>query len=119
MIEQRLEYLKTVKRAEIKERIKVAREFGDLSENAEYDAAKNEQSLTEGEILEALNYNIKPRTLDAIKRRTGSGMGRCQGGFCGEKIHEILCKYYGLDPRDILWDKETSYIVAEKVGDAQ
>ena len=75
--------------------------------------------VTEGEILEALNYNIKPRTLDAIKRRTGSGMGRCQGGFCGEKIHEILCKYYGLDPRDILWDKETSYIVAEKVGDAQ
>ena len=51
-LEQRLEYLKTVKRAEIKERIKVAREFGDLSENAEYDAAKNEQSLTEGEILE-------------------------------------------------------------------
>ncbi len=51
-LEQRLEYLKTVKRAEIKERIKIAREFGDLSENAEYDAAKNEQSLTEGEILE-------------------------------------------------------------------
>ena len=51
-LEQRLDYLKTVKRAEIKERIKVAREFGDLSENAEYDAAKNEQSLIEGEILE-------------------------------------------------------------------
>lgn len=74
--------------------------------------------VTEGEILEALNSNVKPRTLDGIKRRTGSGMGRCQGGFCGEKIHEILCKYYGLDPEAVLWDKETSYIVAEKVGDA-
>ena len=54
-LEQRLEYLKTVKRAEIKERIKVAREFGDLSENAEYDAAKNEQAMIEGEILEIEN----------------------------------------------------------------
>ena len=51
-LEKRLEYLKIVKRAEITERIKVAREFGDLSENAEYDAAKNEQAMIEGEILE-------------------------------------------------------------------
>jgi len=51
-LEKRLEYLKVVKRAEITERIKVAREFGDLSENAEYDAAKNEQAMIEGEILE-------------------------------------------------------------------
>ena len=51
-LEKRLEYLKVVKRAEITERIKTAREFGDLSENAEYDAAKNEQAIIEGEILE-------------------------------------------------------------------
>lgn len=51
-LEKRLEYLKMVKRPEITERIKVAREFGDLSENAEYDAAKNEQALIEGEILD-------------------------------------------------------------------
>ena len=76
-------------------------------------------TITEGEILDALNSNIKPRTLDGVKRRTGSGMGRCQGGFCGERIHEILCNHYGLDPREILWDKQTSYIVAEKVGDVQ
>lgn len=51
-LEKRLEYLKLEKRKEITERIKVAREFGDLSENAEYDAAKNEQAMIEGEILE-------------------------------------------------------------------
>ena len=51
-LEKRLEYLKITKRAEITERIKTAREFGDLSENAEYDAAKNEQAMVEGEILE-------------------------------------------------------------------
>ena len=51
-LEKRLEYLKVVKRAEITERIKTARDFGDLSENAEYDAAKNEQAIIEGEIVE-------------------------------------------------------------------
>ena len=51
-LEKRLDYLKVQKRAEITERIKTAREFGDLSENAEYDAAKNEQAMIEGEILE-------------------------------------------------------------------
>lgn len=51
-LEKRLEYLKVTKRAEITERIKTAREFGDLSENAEYDAAKNEQAMIEGEIVE-------------------------------------------------------------------
>ena len=54
-LEKRLEYLKITKRAEITERIKTAREFGDLSENAEYDAAKTEQAMIEGEILEIEN----------------------------------------------------------------
>ena len=54
-LEKRLEYLKVTARAEITERIKTAREFGDLSENAEYDAAKNEQAMIEGEILEIEN----------------------------------------------------------------
>lgn len=54
-LEKRLEYLKVTKRAEITERIKTAREFGDLSENAEYDAAKNEQAIIEGEIVEIEN----------------------------------------------------------------
>ena len=51
-LEKKLKYLTLTKRAEITERIKTAREFGDLSENAEYDAAKNEQAMLEGEILE-------------------------------------------------------------------
>ena len=51
-LEKRLEYLKLEKRPEITERIRVAREHGDLSENAEYDAAKNEQAQIEGEIIE-------------------------------------------------------------------
>jgi transcription elongation factor GreA len=54
-LEKRLEYLKLTKRAEITERIKTAREFGDLSENAEYDAAKLEQAMVEGEITDIEN----------------------------------------------------------------
>jgi transcription elongation factor GreA len=51
-LEEKLTFLKTVQRQEISERIKIAREFGDISENAEYDAAKNDQAQIEGEIAE-------------------------------------------------------------------
>ena len=53
-----LDYLKTEKRAEIAEKIKVARGFGDLSENSEYDEAKNEQGLVEQQINE-MEYTLK------------------------------------------------------------
>lgn len=72
-LEKRLEYLKVTKRAEITERIKTAREFGDLSENAEYDAAKNEQAMIEGEILE-IEEKLKHAVIikDAAKKGTVS-----------------------------------------------
>lgn len=50
-LENELEYLKTVKRKEITEKIKVALGYGDLSENSEYDEAKNDQAFTEGRIV--------------------------------------------------------------------
>ena len=51
-LEKRLEYLKVIRRREVAEKIKAAREFGDISENAEYDSAKEEQAMIEGEIYE-------------------------------------------------------------------
>ncbi len=51
-LEEELEHLKTVKRKEIAERIKASKEFGDISENAEYEDAKNEQAFIEGRILQ-------------------------------------------------------------------
>lgn len=50
-LEQELEFLKSVKRREVAERIKQAIEFGDISENSEYEDAKNEQAFIEGKIL--------------------------------------------------------------------
>ena len=60
-LEQELEYLKTVKRKEVVERIKIVRSFGDLSENSEYDSAKDEQAFVEGRIttLENMIRNAK------------------------------------------------------------
>ena len=54
-LEEELEYLKTVKRKEITEKIKVALGYGDLSEISEYDEAKNDQAFTEGRILQLEN----------------------------------------------------------------
>ena len=60
-LEDELEELKTVKRKEVAEKIKVARGFGDLSENSEYDEAKNEQGLVESRIifLEKMLKNVR------------------------------------------------------------
>ncbi|MFW6001634.1 MAG: transcription elongation factor GreA [Halanaerobium sp.] len=54
-LESELEYLENEKRREVAKRIKVAREFGDISENSEYDDAKNEQAFVEGRIKEIKN----------------------------------------------------------------
>ena len=51
-LEKQLEYLKNVRRAEVAQKLKEARSFGDLSENAEYDDAKNEQAILEAEIVD-------------------------------------------------------------------
>lgn len=56
-LQKKLDYLKSVRRAEVAEQLKEARSFGDLSENAEYDEAKNEKDLLESQIAE-LEMNI-------------------------------------------------------------
>ena len=63
-LENELEFLKTEKRAEIAERIKVALGFGDLSENSEYDEAKNEQALIENKIMDLENKLRLAKVID-------------------------------------------------------
>ena len=76
-LEDELEQLKTVKRKEVAEKIKVARGYGDLSENSEYDEAKNEQGLVEGRIalLEKMLKHARVVTEDELENEydiTGS-----------------------------------------------
>ena len=59
------------------------------------------ETVTEGEILEAIRTNPKPRDLDGVKRRTRASMGRCQGGFCTPYIVEMLARELGCDYTDV------------------
>lgn len=68
------------------------------------------EEITMGEVLHALRRNPQPRTVDAIKRRTRAGMGRCQGGFCQPYIVDILKEEYGLSDEEVMKSNGESYI---------
>lgn len=69
-LEEEVEHLKTVKRKEVAERIKQAKDFGDLTENSEYEDAKNEQAFVEGRIiqLEGMLRNVKVIDNNEVRR---------------------------------------------------
>ena len=90
---EKLAYLQTVKRQEIVERIAEARSHGDLSENAEYDAARNEQAANEGEIAE-LDYKLKnavilKENLDTSFVHIGSKVRVYDVDMDEEEVYEI------------------------------
>lgn len=68
------------------------------------------ETVTEGEIVEVIRANPRPTDLDAIKRRTRSGMGRCQGGFCGPYVVEILARELGIPYEKVTKFGGKSYI---------
>lgn len=72
------------------------------------------ESITEGEIVDAIHSLCGARTLDGVKRRVRPGMGRCQGGFCGPKVIEILARELNIDVEDVLKDYENSNAVLGK-----
>ncbi len=73
-LENELEDLKTIRRKEVADKIKIAISFGDLSENSEYDEAKNEQAMIEARILqiEAMLKNVKILDSDSLDTETVS-----------------------------------------------
>ena len=68
------------------------------------------ETVTEGEILEAIRTNPKPRDVDGVKRRTRASMGRCQGGFCTPYIIDLLAREMGCDYTDVTKFGGKSYI---------
>lgn len=69
------------------------------------------ETVTEGEILAALHTPIPPVSVDGVKRRCNAGMGRCQGGFCGPRVVELLSKHLGIPATQILQEKAGSRIL--------
>lgn len=72
------------------------------------------ETITEGEILDAIHRPLGARSVDAVKRRVRAGMGRCQGGFCGPKVIEILARELGIPVEEVNKNNAGSYMVAGK-----
>lgn len=72
------------------------------------------ETITEGEILDAIHAPAGARDVDGVKRRTRAGMGRCQGGFCGSKVVEILSRELNVPMNEITKFGGNSKILFEK-----
>ena len=73
------------------------------------------EGISEGEIIDALSRPLRVISVDGIKRRTRTGMGRCQGGFCLSKTIELIAKANKINPSDVVKENRGSNIVAGEV----
>ena len=69
------------------------------------------ETVTEGEILACLHSAIPPVSVDGVKRRVNAGMGRCQGGFCGPRVVDILARELHKSPGEIVQDQAGSWLL--------
>ena len=70
--------------------------------------------ISEGEIVDAIHRAPKATTLDGLKHRLRSGMGRCQGGFCTPLLVEILARELGISPMEVQKSTLGSNLLIEK-----
>ncbi|MBO4694583.1 MAG: FAD-dependent oxidoreductase [Clostridia bacterium] len=73
------------------------------------------EKITEAEIVQAIHSPLPATTVDAVKRRTRAGMGRCQGGFCGTRVIEILARETGKTISEIKKDMGESQIAISRI----
>jgi glycerol-3-phosphate dehydrogenase len=69
------------------------------------------ENITEGEIVSSIHRKVGAKTVDGVKKRCRPGMGRCQGGFCGPRVQEILARELNVSLEEIVLDKKNSYIL--------
>ena len=123
-LEEELEYLKTVKRKEITEKITVALGYGDLSENSEYDEAKNDQAFTEGRIIQLENMLKNAVVVDESeipkdKVSVGSIVKVMDYEF-DEEVEYTIVGSAEADPMNFKISNESpvgSALIGKKVGD--
>lgn len=95
--------------------------FDELDDNAKNELIKKNpaygkiicrcESVTEGEIIDAIRRPLGARSVDAVKRRTRAGMGRCQGGFCSVRVAAILARELGTGMDEVTKNGGKSYIL--------
>ena len=73
------------------------------------------ESITEGEIIEAIKRPAGARTLDGVKRRVRPGSGRCQGGFCAPRVMEILSRELNIPIEELVKENHGSTLVDSKI----
>ena len=72
------------------------------------------ETVTEGQICDAIHRTLGARSVDGVKRRLRAGMGRCQGGFCGPRVIEILARELGISPEEVRKNDPGSEMLTEK-----
>ena len=77
------------------------------------------ESISEGEILDAIHRPLGARSLDGVKRRVRAGMGRCQGGFCAPRVMEILARELGIPETEVTKAGPGSELLVGKTKEAQ
>ncbi len=75
------------------------------------------ESVTEGEILAAIHSNPPATDIDGVKRRTRSGMGRCQGGFCGPYVMELISRELSIPMEQVTKFGGNSRMVIGRIGE--
>jgi transcription elongation factor GreA len=123
-LEEELEFLKTVKRKEITEKIKVALGYGDLSENSEYDEAKNEQAFTEGRILQLENMLKNASVVDESEIPAGTvavgAIVKVKDFEFDEEVEYTIVGSAEADPMNFKISNESPVggaLIGKKVGD--
>jgi glycerol-3-phosphate dehydrogenase len=116
--------LKLTEKSEFNPKIDRAKPFRDMTDEERAEAISENpmygkiicrcETVTEADIINFIRCPYPPRSVDAVKRRTRAGMGRCQGGFCSPRVVEILARELGEDMTNITKSGGQSYILTGK-----
>lgn len=72
------------------------------------------ENITEADIRNSLHQTLPAKSVEGVKRRTIAGMGRCQGGFCGPRVVEIIAEELGISPLEVDLDRFDSHILVSQ-----
>ena len=105
------EHLKLPHKDMVRQAVPLLKPFSGMTDEERAEACRRDpeygrivcrcEVVTEAEIRDAIRRPVGAKSIDAVKRRTRAGMGRCQGGFCSPRVMEILCEELGKSPLEI------------------